>query len=102
MNPTTPNGADIDDVNALYPNGSFKHLPDASRDELASLSLRGVSDALRAAQWPAWVAAFSLKGARQERAKELIKLMDAAREHCERLLVVVDGDARANNPDRSS
>ena len=69
MNPTTPNGADIDDVNALYPNGSFKHLPDASRDELASLSLRGVSDALRAAQWPAWVAAFSLKGARQERAK---------------------------------
>jgi hypothetical protein len=66
------------------------------------MSLIGVRDALRAAQWPAWVAAFSLTGARQARGKELISLISEAQVFCERLKVVVEGDARASNPDRLS
>ncbi len=65
------------------------------------MSLVGVRDSLRAAQWPAWVAAFSLKGARQECARELVRMIADAQRVAERLLVV-EGDALANNPDRLS
>jgi hypothetical protein len=94
----TPNANpnDVDD------NGIFVHLPDASPDDLAMMSLIGVRDALRAAQWPAWVAAFSLTGACQARGKELISLISEAHAFCERLKVVVEGDARTSNPDRLS
>ena len=47
-------------------------------------------------------AAFSLTGARQERANELIRMISDAQAFCERLQVVVEGDARASNPDRLS
>jgi hypothetical protein len=98
--PTSSVGTD-DTAPALYANGAFRHLPDASSDDLAMMSLIGVSETLRAVQMSVWSAAFALKGARQERAKELIKLLSAAHEHCERLRVVVEGDPRANNPDRT-
>jgi len=37
----------------------------------------------------------NLTGARQARARDLVSMLDAAISHCERLAVVVEGDARA-------
>jgi hypothetical protein len=77
-------------------------LPDAAPIDIGWLSLAAAIDSLHAAQYNTLIAMFSLTGARRARAKELVGLIADAQAHCERLRVVVEGDARANNPDRLS
>jgi len=70
-------------------------------DHPAVASLRACGDHLLQAVLDASAAAASITldapaaGARAARAQELLNMLDAAISHCDRLAVVVEGDARA-------